>query len=79
MNLAFVSSMNIKLYEEYGKRFIYEFIDKASEDISLIIMFEGISPNEILNLKKNLVVKSLDNEKHNKFIKFLDICMKHEG
>ena len=70
MNLVFVSSMNIKLYEEYGKRFIYEFIDKASEDINLIIMFEGISPNEILNLKKNLVVKSLDNEKHNKFIKF---------
>ena len=70
MNLSFVSTMNKKLYDEYGKRFIYEFIDKASDEINLIIIFEGSSPNEISNLKKNLIVKSLDNEKHNRFLRF---------
>ena len=54
MSIAFVSTMNKKLYVEYGRRFINEFIDNAHEDIKLFIIFEGNCPNEIINLKKSL-------------------------
>ena len=43
--------MNQKLFDDYGKRFIFEFVDKASDDINLYIIFEGECPNEIINLK----------------------------
>ena len=73
MSLAFVSTMNKKLYDEYGKRFINEFIDNAHEDIKLFIIFEGNCPGEIINLKKNLITIPLMNAEHNKFIKFFHI------
>ena len=48
MSLAFVSTMNKKLYDEYGKRFINEFIDNAHEDIKLFIIFEEIVQMKLL-------------------------------
>ena len=48
MSLAFVSTMNKKLYDEYGKRFINEFIDNAHEEIKLFIIFEEIVPMKLL-------------------------------
>lgn len=70
MSLAFVSTMNEKLYDEYGKRFINEFIENAHEDIKLFIIFEGKCPNEILNLKHNLITIPLLNNDHSQFVKF---------
>ena len=70
MSISFVSTMNQKLFDDYGKRFIFEFVDKASDDINLYIIFEGECPNEIINLKNNLIVKPLLNKKHSKFLKF---------
>ena len=57
MSLAFVSTMNKKLYDEYGKRFINEFIDNAHEEIKLFIIFEGNCPNEIINLGNTKSIK----------------------
>ena len=52
MSIAFVSTMNKNLYDQYGKRFIQEFANFASDDLKLFIIFEGDYPEEILNLKK---------------------------
>ena len=79
MSLAFVSTMNKKLYDEYGKRFINEFIDNAHEDIKLFIIFEGNCPGEIINLKKNLITIPLMNAEHNKFIKFFGNLFEAKG
>jgi len=39
--LTFISSMNYKLYEQYGKRFLSSWLDKAGDNIELVICFEG--------------------------------------
>ena len=39
--LTFISSMNYNLYEQYGKRFLSSWIEKAGNNIELIICFEG--------------------------------------
>ena len=39
--LTFISSMNYKLYEKYGRQFLSSWLDKAGENIELIICFEG--------------------------------------
>jgi len=39
--LTFISSMNYKLYEQYGRRFLSSWLDKAGNNIELVICFEG--------------------------------------
>jgi len=48
MALNFVSSMNLKLYESYGRRFIKEFSEMKSDDIKLYVAFEDGIPGDIL-------------------------------
>ena len=50
MKLAFVSTMNKKLYDFYGKRFLEEFAKFSSKEIQLFIIFEGVYPEEILKM-----------------------------
>ena len=69
MNLAFVSTMNRRLYDFYGKNFLDDFAKFASGDIKLFIIFEGEFPEEILHIKENIIVIPLMNENHNNFIK----------
>ena len=70
MSIGFVSTMNKKLYEQYGKRFIFEFANFASEDLRLFVVFEGEYPKEILDIKKNIIVIPFLSEKHQLFIKY---------
>ncbi len=70
MSVAFVSTMNKKLYDQYGKRFIEEFINFASDDLKLFIVFEGECPKEILNIKSNIFVIPFLSQKHHLFIKY---------
>ena len=70
MSIAFVSTMNKNLYDQYGKRFIQEFAKFASNDLKLFIIFEGDYPEEILNLKKNIFVIPFLSQKHQLFIKY---------
>ena len=69
MKIAFVSTVNLKLYNEYGKRFISEFAEYASSEVKLFIIFEGEAPEEILNLSDNIIVMPLVNEKFASFFK----------
>lgn len=41
----FVTSMNKTIFDHYGKRFIDEFLQYKSDDIALVIVFEGELPN----------------------------------
>ena len=70
MSLAFVSTMNKKLYEQYVNRFIDEFANCDSEDLKLFIVFEGEYPEEILNIKKNVFAIPFLSKKHQLFIKY---------
>ena len=67
MKIAFVSTVNLKLYNEYGKRFIFEFAEYASSEVKLFIVFEGEIPEELLNLSDNIIVMPLVNEKFASF------------
>jgi len=71
MKLCFISTINKKLYEEYGERFIGEFMENAEQNIHLRIYFEGDIPANLQNkYKKNFSIKSLNHPKHQNFIKF---------
>lgn len=70
MSVAFISTMNKKLYEDYGKRFIKEFIEFSSPDIKLFIIFEGNIPEELINIKNNFFVVPFLSQKHQLFIKY---------
>ncbi len=56
MKLAFVSTMNKKLYDFYGKRFLEEFAKFASKEIQLFVIFEGNYPEEILGISDNVII-----------------------
>lgn len=69
MKIAFVSSINLNLYNQYGKRFIIEFAKHASSDLKLFIIFEGEIPEEMLNLGDNIIVMPLVNKEFAYFFK----------
>lgn len=69
MNIAFVSSMNAKLYHFYGKRFLEEFAKYSSKNLKLFIIFEGDYPDEILHISQNIFVFPLSNPKHSNFLR----------
>jgi hypothetical protein len=79
MSVAFVSTMNQKLYDLYGKRFINEFISSADNKIKLFIIFEGKVPNEIIGLSNNIYSIPLLSEKHNHFVKFFGSLTEARG
>ena len=68
MNIAFISTMNQRLYDLYGQRFIEEFLSNADGNIKLFIIFEG-EIKELINDKIIFFVFLLS-EKHNLFLKF---------
>lgn len=76
MSIAFVSSMNSKLYESYGKRFLEEFANFSSGELVLYIIFEGEFPMDAENISNNIIFVPLNNERHvnfmNKFGKLND-------
>ena len=51
MNIAFISTMNQRLYDLYGQRFIEEFSSNADGEIKLFIIFEGEIPKNSLMIK----------------------------
>ena len=60
MKLCFVSTINQKLYDEYGKRFIKEFMEKSEQNIHYIyILKEMFQIIYKLNIKKILLFKYL--------------------
>ena len=67
MEVAFVSTINKRLYDEYGKRFLIEFSKYADESIKLFIIFEGEYPEEILNISNNIIVIPFMSPKHKNF------------
>lgn len=79
MSLAFVSTMNQKLYDLYGKRFVDEFAIYADKNIKLFIIFEGKIPEEIIKKSNNILVIPLLNEKHNQFFKFFGSLYEARG
>jgi len=68
MSIAFVSSMNEKLYHYYGKRFLEEFGKYASKDLKLFIIFEGDYPEEIMHISNNILITKLSHIKNENFL-----------
>ena len=66
--IAFVSTMNKNLYEQYGKIFLEEFSNFAGEDIKLLNIFENLDTT-IYSSNKIKNINFLD-EDHLKFKKF---------
>ena len=54
--LNLVTSMNEKLYHEYGDRMISGFEHFAADDVRLIVVFEGKKP-EALTLRTPLLCR----------------------
>lgn len=69
MKIAFISSMNLKLYHQYGKRFLEEFARHSSSDLVLFIAFEGEYPEEILSIGKNIIIMPFSCPSHTNFLK----------
>lgn len=66
--MILITTMNKKIYENYGQRFLDEFEEFAGKDISLINVFEGDLPANITN--KYLKTKTIhfNCAKHQKFM-----------
>lgn len=80
MKLCFLSTINQKLYEEYGKRFIEEFLINADQNIDLVIYFEKDVPADLKDLnKKNFSIRALNHPKHKNFIKFYNNLFEAHG
>ncbi len=67
MKIAFVSTMNLRLYKYYGKRFLEEFGKFSSKDIQLFIVFEGDYPEEILKISENIIILPFLSTQHLNF------------
>lgn len=69
MKLAFVSTMNRKLYDFYGKNFLVEFSKYSSKDIKLFIIFEGEHPEEAMHIGDNIIIVPLICPEHQIFMR----------
>lgn len=61
--------MNLKLYHQYGKRFLEEFAKYSSSELLLFIVFEGEYPEEILHIGNNIIILPFTNPSHTNFLK----------
>ena len=60
---TFITSMNAKLYESYGKRFMEGWSLHSADDVSLIICFEDHLPSNLSkNLYRNIKIINLESE-----------------
>ena len=67
---TFITSINQKLYESYGKKFIDTWIKHAQNDIKLIICFEGDISTEINNYSsERLIFININTDKQALFLK----------
>jgi hypothetical protein len=65
-----ITSMNQKLYENYGKRFIESWIEKSSNDTKLIVSFEGDISEEVNSIESEKVkIISINSAVYNIFRK----------
>ncbi len=66
---TFVTSFNKKLYDSYGKNFINSWKANASDDIKLIICFEGELFSELMNFEDvNLKIINIASSKQENFL-----------
>jgi len=68
--LNLVTSMNEKLYHEYGDRMISGFEHFAADDVRLIVVFEGKKPEALNPSGRHYSVVALSSERHTRFHKF---------
>ncbi len=79
MSIAFVSSMNMRLYKQYGNLFLEEFKNTASPQIKLFIIFEGEIPTEVLSLSENIIFLPLMSADHDQFLKYFGNLLEPKG
>lgn len=67
--MYFITSMNEKLYHQYGKNMVNDFYNHAGINVKLFVIFEGPIPkNNFTNGKVNII--PMESPEHTKFIKF---------
>ena len=69
--IAFVSTMNIELFNNFGKKFLLSFDEKAHPEFKLFNIFEG-TDNFIFGSKR-IINKNYFDETHRKFLNFFTI------
>lgn len=79
MSISFVSSMNKRLYEQYGKRFMQEFSEFASADLKLFVIFEGDYPEEAIKISNNVIIVPLMSSHHEIFLKYFGHLLEPKG
>ena len=68
MAIHLVTSLNKKLYQEYGQRFISEFLENKREGIDLTVVFEDGIPDSASGVN-GLNALRLQDSRHPKFLK----------
>ena len=69
MEVAFVSTINKRLYDDYGKRFLEEYSKFSDINIKLYLVFEGEYPEEILNIGRNIIILPFISQTHQSFFR----------
>lgn len=68
--MIFVTSMNQRIYEAYGQRFLDEFEQFVEENITLINVFEGQPPENLLKKYSKITTVHFNCPKHQKFVRY---------
>ncbi len=67
--LTFISSMNLKLFDEYGKRFLESWKKNVKNEVELLIFFEGHGIEKIQEFATKDLIKiySIESDSYSKF------------
>jgi len=67
--MNFITSMNEKLYHQYGRNMISDFDNKSESDVTLFVIFEGPIPSiELTNERIHIV--PMESPEHRKFVHY---------
>lgn len=74
---TFITSINAKLFDSYGRRFIETWRENAAKDVNLIICFEGDISEEVVSFSHdNVLIINIDTSRQidylNKFGNFIE-------
>lgn len=77
--MIFVTTMNHKLYENYGMKFLNDFETYASPDIKLFNVFEGEFPSNLNRGYNKIETISFDCPQHQRFLKYFSNLYEARG
>ena len=77
--INFITSLNSELYKIYGKNFFESYERFASDDINLIVVFEGELPEQLPQKFKKIQFIEFNSTIHNQFISYFGHLLEAHG